>query len=392
MKLRLGTGIVVSLLCAFAAARASTDEPPRALVVHEWGTFTSVAGADGRAVEWLPLAGPSDLPCFVERMPVSPKSFLPATVRMETPVLYFYGPEQTSVDVRVAFPQGLITEWYPHARVTPTTIDNTALPRTTFNGEIDWRHVTVSPGTAPELRVEDRPSHYDAARHTDAAAAIVAGQQEKFLFYRGIGRFQPPLVATITADGVVTVRNDAAEPISDIVLFDSHAGQIAWQVRHDVSGTVSFNALVPADQSPINGDLEQMLVGAGLYPAEAAAMLETWGDSWFEDGTRLFYILPRASVDTILPLTISPAPSAASRVFVGRVELITDATRQTVREALVARDRATLLKYGRFLDAIGKRVIAEASPIEKQSFEEFLGMTYNTWSYPQPNCGVTRSF
>src|SRR5581483_7124641 len=330
MKLRFSVGLFFATLLALGVAHASTDDPPQPLVVHEWGTFTSVAGADGRAVEWLPLAGPSDLPCFVHRMPFNPKSFLPATVRMETPVLYFYGPRQTSVDVRVVFPQGLITEWYPQARVMPATIGDTALPRTKFDGRIDWRHVTVSPATVPDLRVEEGSSHYYAARHTDAAATIVGSQQEKFLFYRGIGRFQPPLLATINGDDVVTVRNEAAEPISDLVLFDSHEGRIAWQVRHNVSGTVSFNALVPADQSPINGDLEQMLVSAGLYPAEAAAMLETWGDSWFEQGTRLFYIVPRTSVDSILPLTISPAPSSTSRVFVGRVELITDATRQTV--------------------------------------------------------------
>ena len=39
---------------------------PANLTVHEWGTFTSVAGRDGKAVQWLPLAGPNDLPCFVE--------------------------------------------------------------------------------------------------------------------------------------------------------------------------------------------------------------------------------------------------------------------------------------------------------------------------------------
>src|SRR4029077_3205441 len=36
------------------------------LTVHEWGTFTSIAGNDGQAVRWLPLSGPSDLPSFVE--------------------------------------------------------------------------------------------------------------------------------------------------------------------------------------------------------------------------------------------------------------------------------------------------------------------------------------
>src|SRR5215510_11761348 len=47
---------------------ASVDDTKQAtFTVHEWGTFTSVAGPDGKAAQWLPLAGPGDLPCFVEQ-------------------------------------------------------------------------------------------------------------------------------------------------------------------------------------------------------------------------------------------------------------------------------------------------------------------------------------
>jgi hypothetical protein len=35
------------------------------LVVHEWGTFSSIAGEDGTALEWHPLAATNDLPDFV---------------------------------------------------------------------------------------------------------------------------------------------------------------------------------------------------------------------------------------------------------------------------------------------------------------------------------------
>src|SRR6266699_3707820 len=61
------------------------------LTVHEWGTFTSIAGADGQAVEWRPLTASTDLPAFVEhfRNPGF-KLGLRGTVRMETPVIYFY--------------------------------------------------------------------------------------------------------------------------------------------------------------------------------------------------------------------------------------------------------------------------------------------------------------
>jgi len=48
---------------------ASVDDNARqgSFTVHEWGTFTSVAGPDGKTAQWLPLAGPTDLPCFVEQ-------------------------------------------------------------------------------------------------------------------------------------------------------------------------------------------------------------------------------------------------------------------------------------------------------------------------------------
>ena len=60
--------IVLALGTSGAAQAPVTPGGHETLVVHEWGTFTSVAGPDGEAVEWLPLAGPPDLPCFVEHV------------------------------------------------------------------------------------------------------------------------------------------------------------------------------------------------------------------------------------------------------------------------------------------------------------------------------------
>src|SRR5688572_28501480 len=79
-------------------AEKKTAKTENRLVVHEWGTFTSIAGRDGVALEWRPLSGPSDLPKFVHTFskpdrgirPQPGKSDLRARVRLETPVLYFY--------------------------------------------------------------------------------------------------------------------------------------------------------------------------------------------------------------------------------------------------------------------------------------------------------------
>src|SRR5438874_4406416 len=103
-------------------------------------------------------------------------------------------------------------------------------------------------------------------------------------------------------------------------------------------------------------DLERFLISQGLYEREARAMIETWRDSWFEEGTRLFYIVPQGAVDDILPLDIQPGPSQITRVFVGRMEIITPAIQDDVQRAVASNDRSTLEKYGRFLEPIAKRI------------------------------------
>src|SRR5206468_5350870 len=133
------TAVIVSAATAItsSATPASTrTSDPIALTVHEWGTFTSIAGPDGAAVDWHALAGPSDLPCFVERSAFNIKGALAGTVRMETPVLYFYAPRETTVDVRVRFRGGVITEWFPHALVQQSNTPIT--PR--LESTIVWTH------------------------------------------------------------------------------------------------------------------------------------------------------------------------------------------------------------------------------------------------------------
>src|SRR6059036_2986773 len=67
----LATLLLIAWVAAMPATRSTgaamrdADEEVNRLVVHEWGTFTSIAGKDGVAVDWHPLNGPSDLPKFV---------------------------------------------------------------------------------------------------------------------------------------------------------------------------------------------------------------------------------------------------------------------------------------------------------------------------------------
>jgi hypothetical protein len=303
-----------------ATPRAAGDAPQ--LVAHEWGTFTSIAGEDGRAVEWRPLSGPPDLPCFVNQFGSLYKGQVSGLVRMETPVLYFYSPVDISVNVDVRFHQGYISEWFPRAAVTPQNVNPSALRRKDFSSGITWNDVNVSPADATRLPADHVDSHYYAARQTDAAPVTAGGDHEKFLFYRGVGSFEPPLTATLSKDGTLAVANPGGAAIGDVIRFDRRGDSVAYQVHRNAPSRTAFDRPAFDGESATPADeLRHILVSHGLYPKEAAAMVETWRDSWFEPGSRLFYVAPRQAVDAILPLAITPAPGSIVRVFVGRIEL-----------------------------------------------------------------------
>src|SRR6266404_3425679 len=180
------------IFAAIVLIAADHNPPTNGLTVHEWGTFTSVAGEDGSAILWYAFACPSDLPRFVYDLGIGGLKWRQlGNVRMETPVLYFYASRQMHASIKVQFPHGLITEWYPQgdfgvyqgSRLPPNLngID-TSLTRTT--GAIEWRDILIQPDSTRVLPSENRPSHYYAARQTDAAPLAVGNEYEKFLFYR----------------------------------------------------------------------------------------------------------------------------------------------------------------------------------------------------------------
>jgi hypothetical protein len=346
--------------------------PSNRLTIHEWGTFTSVAGADGAPADWYALGCKSDLPEFVNDYGYRGfKSTLRSTVRMETPVLYFYSQRELNANVKVSFPQGLITEWYPKAdykvfkkasadgpgEQLPGNLDGIDTSFRNLTGTIEWRNIKVEPNTSPLLPVDKGGNRYYAARATDSAPLTVGDQHEKFLFYRGVGRFPVPLLARVSEDGRIAVENGGRQPVSEVILFENRGGRLGYRRAGSLQSAMtltspSLDGSLPA----LRRDLESMLVREGLFPKEAHAMVETWRDSWFEEGSRLIYILPTSSVDAILPLQIDPAPMKRTRVFVGRIELITPETIRTVASAIASNDLATFTRYDRFMEPIMARI------------------------------------
>jgi len=345
------------LFCASLAGNAQKVDIDSGLIAHEWGTFTSIAGETGQAVEWLPLNSPSDLPNFVEHFRGTGfKVGLGGTIRMETPVLYFYSTHDTTVDVSVSFFRGLITEWYPRAtHIEPSSsLENVVLFQQQSSGSILWKSVSVQPSASLAFPQEAQPSHYYAARDVASSPLRVAtkngNENEKFLFYRGVSVASAPLSALVLPGSQIEAMNQSSGEIPKLVLFERRGEQVGFREARAVrEGMILDPPVLDASLDSLLPDLEASLVSSGLYPEEAHAMLESWKDSWFEEGSRLIYIVPNSFVEKILPLSIEPQPATIHRVFVGRMELLTPATQSAIETAVVTHDKATLAKYGRFV-------------------------------------------
>jgi hypothetical protein len=379
----IGTKLSGRLNSASKAAQKMAPANDR-LVVHEWGTFTSIAGKDGVALEWRPLNGSSDLPGFVHTLQEGTKGLrhptlkadLAATVRMETPVLYFYSANEMDVSVKVDFPKGKITEWYPQARDVGTSID--------------WGRLKVMPGAAFNLPVEYKESHYYPARETDAAPVQVCAttgklvQQEKFLFYRGVGTFGLPVSVQLKSENVV-LTNLGKDEIAHLIIFENRGGKLGYRLLDGLNGETAIERpTLDKNIESLLYDLKVMLVASGLYEKEAAAMIKTWRSSWFEEGMRVFYILPRQTTDAVLP--IDPRPAELVRVLVGRVEVITPEMEKSVQRQVSllgdpspeVREAAmqNIRRYGRFSEPILKRILEnEAKGSMRERIKELIAST-----------------
>ena len=362
-------------LALFASILAGAD-----LTVHEWGTFTSIAGEDGAAERWVSLSPPADLPCFVYHLSAQCIKCGLNRVRMETPVLYFYAAQPMTASVHVDLPSGLITEWYPKAvQVSGLQAGMTY----DSGGNIEWKKVQVLPGATDEFPNAGDSSHYYAARETDATPLRVDDQPEKVLFYRGIADFDIALRPRFLSDGKLEIRNAGADSVGFAVVFENRGGKTGYRVIHDLRSTALVDSPeLSGNVEAVQRELATALTAAGLYPKEAAAMIATWGDSWFEEGMRIFYVAPRKTVDAVLPIRIAPSPAAMERAFVGRMELFSPAMKKTIQTALEAGDTKTLGKYGRFLRPFCDRLAAANQVRMSPAAQAFLARSAQAAARP----------
>lgn len=361
--------VAVAGTAASLSANASDD-----LVVHEWGTFTSVQGGDGKLVLWQAnITG--DLPEFVYNW-MKPNLNRQATVdllfgkgslstlqRMETPVIYFYSDKDLTADVTVRFPQGKITEWYPQAGlIGPANGQNTNVTTKHIakDSVIRWPDVRVlskkaSAAAADKMPRDKHDTHYLAARETESAILRVnnqsmskpADEYERFLFYRGSGNFGTPLKVTTDDAGLVRVENTGKIELRHLYLMNVHNGMAEWARMEKLApgarqsweqfDSIKENRSVPVEEfkKQVGSAMVEALTDSGLYAAEAKAMVNTWNKAWFgEEGVRVLYVLPRKYTDEILPIDFKPKPRELVRVMVGRAEIIPPQTQKVLAQQL----------------------------------------------------------
>lgn len=377
-----------------AAAKSDAAKPSDAkpttdrLIVHEWGTFTSFSGSDSVKLEFRPLVD-VDLPFFVfdrGRQAGVPRLFgkfnLRVLQRMETPVTYFYTDRARQVNVRVGFPQGLLTEFYPPVQEMLPKYDPKK-PAPLTDSMLDWGKVWIIPDDRLQIDVDDEqlaaklhrrvlqrllpqtyaPNHYAYARETDSALVYVEREAnkklplaprgayfEKFLFYRGVGNFELPLELSAQRGGRFELTNLRSETIRSLFLVTLDGDELRF-VKYD---KIDGGERLTLEQSEATSSIDELseavvqaLIDEKLYEKEARAMVKTWKSSWFgEQGTRLFYMLPQSTTDQLLPLDIQPTPDEMVRVMVGRMEIMRPEDEARITELVKKnhQDRVALAK------------------------------------------------
>ena len=349
------------------------------LVVHEWGTFTSLQDERGSAIGGI-NADDEPVPNFVHRLNYNlvlgpkpnvwflaaksiPQSHPDVTMRLETPVVYFHPGRGAKtpfpVNIEVAFRGGWLSEFYPKAEFEAPGIKGSSfgpLSAATV-GRLAWNNLQVgtdAAGPETDSKVWLAPRAVDAANVTTAD-----GESERYLFYRGIGNVESPLrVSRDHSSRTPSLVVTAEFPIVPQTSESELVVPALWLVDIREDKTVAFRALegfrVPNDGLPrqmsstragfddtdysadnidkLEATVHTALVDDGLFADEAQGLLNTWRASYFETpGLRLFYLLPQEWTNQVLPMKLS-VDAKLVRTMVGRVEIVTPEQRTLLRE------------------------------------------------------------
>jgi len=380
MSLRSTIRRIAAMGLLLGAGDLSAAEPSAPLVVHEWGTFTALQDEQGVGLLGINV-DTEPVPEFVHnlgrfllndavlsskhwihRQKSVPRHHPSVSMRLETPVIYFYPPTGSrlpmTVDVDVKFKGGWLTEFYPEADVQVPVVHNGEFQFTELTpqtiGQIRWHNLQVgTEGSGPVTK-----EHVWLAPREVAAAGVTnaKGEFEKYLFYRGVARQVAPLrVVTEEQGNLLSITpvfqhilpSQQHVAIKNVWLMEARSeGTCAYRKLDEVTavndgqkprritasrrfGDTDFH---PHNRSRLEAEMNAVLQAEGLFADEANALLSTWQQAYFKSpGLRLFYTVPREWTDYFLPLTVS-GRTHITRVMIGRIELISDQQRQLLRK------------------------------------------------------------
>lgn len=320
--IRFALAIAVASLGSLAIAGEK-----KGFVVHEWGTFSTFSGSDGQGLKFYP--NDTDLPNFVHSRRFQTKGGVTdVLVSLETPVLYFYSDRDLTASVHVAFPKGVMTDWYPEASRPP-------------HAEIRWDNLKVLAKDRPKLLEMKETSRYYAARDVEAASVTALNEgkpeHEKFLFYRGVGDFAMPFEVKALGQNKFTIRNTGTHAVPAFFLVNVAEGKATFKQFGKLDAAATETATLPTTSGSLEDAMVKVLTTQGLDDAEAKAMVKTWKADWFgENGTRVLYVVSEKLTEDLLPITITPKPDGLVRVLVGRHDVLTP-EREVAIDALVKR-------------------------------------------------------
>jgi len=360
-------GTLVSNTAALAVRELRDDE----FAVHEWGVFTvfndlKYANANRKA-EWASLPE-----FFYRQFPSVRLRWEPAA--WDKPILYFYCTRPTlKVEVKVTFAEGAPVAWWP---CCASPVDQ-GIARAPKGGETPvFRSLHWSawlgerpPAPAHGLRDEAVPQQakeFDlpagswllGARLKEASPVSVVGSKvqrgapwtttqretERFLYYDGLVPAPNGLRCVSAAKDSLTVKNAGELPIRDLFVVDRRRAEgrtigfahVAGPVAAGEEQQLPLTSLsAPNAVATARDTVRKALVAAGLFEAEAAAILKIWDQGLFgAPGVTAFYLLSQPEYDKMLPLEIKPAPRKLVRVGIAlhpqfAVEL--ELTQQAVR-------------------------------------------------------------
>ncbi len=398
--------------------------PLHAYDLHEWGTFTTVSGSDGKLLTGLHVEE-ENLPSFVySHLGMEPGSLRHSnhsyyysgvnpdaadsrqieivkdtrgsglydisgrsastlggfgakgmsrgagisnvTVKMETPVIYFYNGAGEKINVKVGFEGGSISQWFPDRLRgdTPnklnisedqmserlkkivkegegyTLVDDKVRDFSKeYKGYIEWDVELLEADDAYTFKHTQNPS-WIYPKVSDANMVKVGKEYEDYLFYRGIGNFELPVTFSVNQEEVVNIKNESSESIPFAFAFEKTGATVRYKVLDTITDEVEIeeSTWVTAAknwQPEVFSNMRDGLLEQGLTRDEADGMVKTWWKSYFEqDGLRVFWVVPPKALEKILPLEVNPKPEKSVRVIVGRADILRPSFEQKMVEAI----------------------------------------------------------